>query len=185
MFYENYLGQLSDIKWLTDTKRRQTGPTRSSDKKARLQRHTALNQFLRTVNTVHERSQGSPQTRWRPDPLRTYMINDFTEQWAAESSLHPSPGCMLVSPLQAEKPRGPDERGFFGGECCIISGMDRMSWVRKGGGSRGVNMKTGPYGEKGVWSNGRSVSALQRRGETEQQKTGLVELKNTMKMVWG
>lgn len=78
-------------------------------------------------------------------------------------------------------------RGAFlgGGECCIISGMDRMSWVRKGGGSRGVNMKTGPYGEKGVWSNGRSVSALQRRGETEQQKTGLVGLKNTMKMVWG
>lgn len=34
-------------------------------------------------------------------------------------------------------------------------------------------MKTGPYGEKGVWSNGRSVSALQRQGETE-QKTGLV-----------
>lgn len=34
-------------------------------------------------------------------------------------------------------------------------------------------MKTAPYGEHGVWSNGRSVSALQRRGETE-MKTGLV-----------
>lgn len=133
MFYENYLGQLSDIKWLTDTKRRQTGPTRSSDKKARLQRHTALNQFLRTVNTVHERSQGSPQTRWRPDPLRTYMINDFTEQWAAESSLHPSPGCMLVSPLQAEKPRGPDERGFFWGGMLhhIWDGQDVLSQEKR------------------------------------------------------
>lgn len=46
-------------------------------------------------------------------------------------------------------------------------------------------METGPYGEQGVWSNGRSVSALQRRGETEQQKTGLVQLTNTMKTVWG
>lgn len=38
-------------------------------------------------------------------------------------------------------------------------------------------MKTGPYGEKGVWSNGRSVSALQRQGETETKKTNLVQLK--------
>lgn len=49
--------------------------------------------------------------------------------------------------------------GGQSGECSIISGMDRMSQVRKGGGSQGVNMKTGPYGEEGVWSNGRSVSA--------------------------
>ncbi|XP_039460005.1 DNA-(apurinic or apyrimidinic site) lyase 2 isoform X3 [Oreochromis aureus] len=42
--------------------------------------------------------------------------------------------------------------------------MDRMSQVREGGGSQGVNMKTGPYGEEGFWSNGRSVSALQRQG---------------------
>lgn len=63
--------------------------------------------------------------------------------------------------------------GWYSGECCIISVMDRMSRVRKGGGSQGVNMKTVPYGEKGIWSNGRSVSALQKQGETE-QKTGLV-----------
>lgn len=42
-----------------------------------------------------------------------------------------------------------------------------MSRVRKGGGSRGVNMKTGPYGEERVWSDGRSVSALQRRGDRD------------------
>lgn len=40
-------------------------------------------------------------------------------------------------------------------------------------GAVGIDMKTGPYGEKGVWSNGRSVSALQRQGETE-TKTYLV-----------
>lgn len=34
-----------------------------------------------------------------------------------------------------------------------------MSQVREGGGSQGVNVKTGPYGEEGFWSNGRSVSA--------------------------
>lgn len=47
-------------------------------------------------------------------------------------------------------------------KCSITSGMDRMSRVRKGGGSRGGNDNTGPYGEKGGWSNGRSVSALHR-----------------------
>lgn len=31
-------------------------------------------------------------------------------------------------------------------------------------------MKTGPYGEQGGWSNGGSVSALQRQGETEQKQ---------------
>lgn len=45
-----------------------------------------------------------------------------------------------------------------------------MSQVREGGGSQGVNMKTGPYGEEGFWSNGRSVSALQRQGETETKR---------------
>lgn len=43
-----------------------------------------------------------------------------------------------------------------------------MSGVRKGGGSRGGNDNTGPYGERGVWSNGRGVSAL--HSETEQKK---------------
>lgn len=51
------------------------------------------------------------------------------------------------------------------GKCSVASGMDRMSRVRKGGGSREGNDKTGPYGEKGGWSNGRSVSALHRVGQ--------------------
>lgn len=34
-------------------------------------------------------------------------------------------------------------------------------------------MKTGPYGEEGFWSNGRSVSALQRQGETDKKKKNI------------
>lgn len=50
----------------------------------------------------------------------------------------------------------------------IWDGQDVLSQERRR--EPGVNMKTGPYGEKGVWSNGRSVSALQRQGETETKK---------------
>lgn len=50
----------------------------------------------------------------------------------------------------------------------IWDGQDVLSQERTR--EPGVNMKTGPYGEKGVWSNGRSVSALQRQGETETKK---------------
>ena len=58
---------------------------------------------------------------------------------------------------------------YLGWTGCLESG--------KGGGSRGVNMKTGPYGEEGDWSNGRSVSALQRQGETETEEKHLVQPK--------
>jgi len=56
------------------------------------------------------------------------------------------------------------------GVCSIISGTDRMPQVREGRGSQGVNMKTGPYGEEGFWSNGKSVSALWKQGETDKKK---------------
>lgn len=93
----------------------------------------------------------------------------FTEKRAAHVSLHPSPGCMQVSRLQAERPRGWDERFFFFFQSMFLVGREGnatsyLGWTGclesgKGGGSQGVNMKTDPYGEEGVWSNERSVSA--------------------------
>lgn len=52
-------------------------------------------------------------------------------------------------------------------------GQDVLSQEK--GGSRGVNMETGPYGDEGVWSNGRSVSARARveaSGQTSQVMRG-------------
>lgn len=48
---------------------------------------------------------------------------------------------------------------YLGWTGCLRSGKEE-----------GANMKTGPYGEEGFWSNGRSVSALQRQGKTETRK---------------
>lgn len=57
LLYKNYLGEQSQmVYWLTDTKRRQTGPTRMPDQRQErkdVQEKTALNRFLGIVNTVH------------------------------------------------------------------------------------------------------------------------------------
>lgn len=87
---------------------------------------------------------------------------------------------MQASPLHAEEDQEEGREIFFFfvfffniglksafPECKVMDvGINRMKW-RKRRNSWGVDMKTGPYGGEGVRSDRRSVSTLQRQGQTE------------------
>lgn len=86
---------------------------------------------------------------------------------------------MQVSPQRAEKTEGGmrvllcfQSMVLVGREGNVASCLrkDRISQVREGGGSQGVNMKADPYGEEGFWRDGRSVSVLQKQDETDKRK---------------
>lgn len=131
--------------------------SKSEDSKYCTWKVSFWNKYCQWFTTTKSREQDQIKNHLEQD-----TVTDFTEERAAHLSRHPSPGCMQVSPLQAEKTKRAGWEIYLFIYLffirCSGSGVGNVTsylgWtgcleLGKEEGARGVNMKTGPLWRRG------------------------------------